>query len=75
MTDELLVLQVKQAVEKFAARCIRDGGIVDLTNANYDDLTSDIIAEWMTGQDGSAYEVLVDLHDSVGLLEYGIVIS
>lgn len=65
---------VIDAVDKLQKQVVKQGGTIDLDNANYDKLTTDVQAEYACGCDGSIFDVIVDINDSVGLDEYGIIL-
>lgn len=69
------MIRTKEAVKKFADSLVKEGLTVNIDNVNYEKLSSDISSEYESGADGSIYDVIVDLNESVGLEEYGIIIE
>lgn len=68
-------MNLQEAVTKFVSNLEGDGVKVDITNLNLEELKSDIQDEYDCGADGSYYDVISDLYDSVGLEDYGIIIT
>lgn len=66
---------VKQAVKRLSKEMEKEGVAVDLSNVDYKALEADINDEYACGADGSPYDVIRDLQDSVGLEEYGIIVK
>lgn len=69
------MVDVENAVKDFAAQIIKEGGDIDLSQVKYHALQRAIKAEYASGQTGTVYEVLSDLHDTIGLDEYGLLID
>ena len=67
--------EVRLGVERYAEKVREEGADIDISDVAYDELVRDINDEYACGIDGSAYDVICDLADSVGLSEYGIHIS
>jgi hypothetical protein len=70
-----MLTEVKKAVDKFKAQLEAEGCEVNLDNVDYNSLLKDVQDEYSCGCDGSIYDVIVDLNDTVGLEVYGIQIS
>ena len=69
-------LQVRQAAEQYKAHVEldTDGSVtVDLSNVDFQDLHMAVVDEYNCGADGSIFDVLMDLADTVGLTEFGFV--
>lgn len=63
---------LRKAVQLLAREAREEGANTDITNVDWDKLEAAIQDEYDCGADGSIYDILVDLNDSVGLDEYDI---
>lgn len=66
---------VREAVARFKQVAEGQGATVDISNVDYEQLEADIQDEYNCGADGSVFDVLDDLHNTVGLEVYGIVVE
>lgn len=69
------IATIKSAVAQFAEECRDQGAIVDKRDADWLALYDDVENEYDKGATGSVLDVIRDLHDTVGLEEFGIFIE
>jgi hypothetical protein len=70
-----MLSETLKAVNKIKAQIEAEGGQVNVASLDIKKLLKDVQAEFDCGCCGSVYDVIVDLNDTVGLDEYGIVIT
>ena len=66
---------ILDAVLKFKKIVEEEGATIDISNININKLKNDVENEYECGADGSIFDVISDLNDTVGLEEYGIIIQ
>lgn len=65
--------QVKAAVAQFATIVSEDGGVVELDEIDLDSLTEAVNDE--RGHKESVLLAIIDLHDTIGLDQFGIFVE
>lgn len=63
---------VIEAVGKFVKSAADEGETVDISKVDYDQLTATIVEERQSGREGTTFDLLLEVNDSIGLSQFGI---
>lgn len=63
---------VIEAVQKYAKSATDEGYPVDIGDVNYEELLTAITEERQSGHEGTTFDLLLEVNDTIGLSQFGI---
>ena len=64
---------IKKAIIELKDEMRCEGCNPNIDNVDYDALTKAVEDEYACGRDGTIFEAIVDLHNTIGLKEFGFI--